>query len=403
VPIEQPGLEAALILFAALFGAIFGSFLNVCILRWGAEPKESVLHPPSHCPQCEHQIRWYENIPILSWLALRGRCSGCGTRISPMYPAVELATALLWAGAVALMGPTLGALELAVASTLLVGIAVSDARAYIIPHELSLGGTVIALAFAAYPDLTGLLPAIWGALFGAGVILLVGELTELALGQEAMGGGDCALMGMVGAFFGWQIVLPVVAFGAVISLLLYAVAVWLPRPGPAASVEAESAGEEQGLRWSKVLTLLLAGFALLGLLAWSVQAGIVGPLLLALFHAVLGAGAAYYLSFLVPERLLAGGWTGVIGLLGAALGMAVGGGFAPDRLIAAVLLAAVAIWGVRRVEVTASPDTAEELSSGGYIPFGVGLALAAGLLAYTGGPERMRQVFAELGPALGIV
>jgi hypothetical protein len=231
----------------------------------------------------------------------------------------------------------------------------------------------------------------------------VGELTELALGQEAMGGGDCALMGMVGAFFGWQIVLPVVAFGAVISLLLYAVAVWLPRPGPAASVEAESAGEEQGLRWSKVLTLLLAGFALLGLLAWSVQAGIVGPLLLALFHAVLGAGAAYYLSFLVPERLLAGGWTGVIGLLGAALGMAVGGGFAPDRLIAAVLLAAVAIWGVRRVEVTASPDPAEELSSGGYIPFGVGLALAAGLLAYTGGPERMRHVFAELGPALGIV
>jgi MFS family permease len=152
-----------------------------------------------------------------------------------------------------------------------------------------------------------------------------------------------------------------------------------------------------------VLTLLLAGFALLGLLAWSVQAGIVGPVLLALFHGVLGAGAAYYLSFLVPERLLAGGWTGVIGLLGAALGIAVGGGFTPDRLIVAGLLAAVAIWGVRRVEVTASPDTAEELSSGGYVPFGVGLALAAGLLAYTGGPERMRQVFAELGPALGIV
>ena len=138
--------------FAAMFGAIFGSFLNVCILRWGAEPKESVLHPPSRCPGCGHQIRWYENIPILSWLALRGRCSGCGKRISPLYPAVELATALLWAGAVALMGPTLPAFKLAVASTILVGIAVSDARAYIIPHELSLGGTAIALAFAAYPD-----------------------------------------------------------------------------------------------------------------------------------------------------------------------------------------------------------------------------------------------------------
>ncbi len=75
-----------------------------------------------------------------------------------------------------------------------------------------------------------MLPAIYGALFGAGLILLVGELTELALGQEAMGGGDCALMGMVGAFFGWEVVLPVVAFGAVISLLLYAIAAWLPRP-----------------------------------------------------------------------------------------------------------------------------------------------------------------------------
>jgi leader peptidase (prepilin peptidase) / N-methyltransferase len=389
--------------FAAMFGAIFGSFLNVCILRWGAEPKESVLHPPSRCPGCGHQIRWYENIPILSWLALRGRCSGCGKSISPLYPAVELATALLWAGAVALMGPTLPAFKLAVASTILVGIAVSDARAYIIPHELSLGGTAIALAFAAYPDAAGLLPAIYGALFGAGVILLVGELTELALGQEAMGGGDCALMGMVGAFFGWEIVLPVVAFGAVISLLLYALAVGLAqvRSTPP-TAEAETGGQQPRTRWVKVLILLLGGLAVLAALAWSVIAGLAGPVLVALFHGVLGAGAAYYLSFIIPERLLAGGWAGVLGLIGAAAGIAIGGGFFPERLIAAALLAALAVWGVRRVEVTASPDTVEELSSGGYIPFGVGLALAAGLLAYTGGPEQMRQLFAELAPALGI-
>ena len=106
-----------MVVFAGLFGAVIGSFLNVCILRWGAEPKESVLHPPSRCPRCGHGIRWYENIPILSWLALRGRCRGCGKPISPLYPAVELATALLWAGAVALLGPTLVALKLAVAST----------------------------------------------------------------------------------------------------------------------------------------------------------------------------------------------------------------------------------------------------------------------------------------------
>jgi leader peptidase (prepilin peptidase)/N-methyltransferase len=395
VPIE--------LLVAALFGAIFGSFLNVCILRWGAEPKESVLHPPSRCLRCGHQIRWYENIPIFSWVALRGRCSGCGMRISPLYPAVELATALLWAGAVALLGPTLPALQLAIASTILVGIAVSDARAYIIPHELSLGGTAIALGFAVYPDFAGLLPAIYGALFGAGIILLVGELTELALGQEAMGGGDCALMGLVGAFFGWEVVLPVVAFGAVISLLLYAVAVSLPRGGPASPSADVEGGEKRPsrMRWGKVLTLLLGGFVVLGLLAWSIHAGVARPVLSAVFDGVLGAGAAYYLSFLLPERLLAGRWAGVFGLLGSAAGIALGGGFSPDRLIPAVVLAGIAVWGGRRVEVAASPDTAQELSSGGYIPFGVGLALAAGLLAYTGGPERMRQIFAELAMALG--
>ncbi|MEZ0334411.1 MAG: A24 family peptidase [Gemmatimonadales bacterium] len=403
MPIEQSGLEAVWIVFAGLFGAVFGSFLNVCILRWGAEPKESVLHPPSRCPRCGHSIRWYENVPLLSWLALRGRCSGCGNPISPLYPAVELATALLWAGAVALLGPTLVALKLAVASTILVGIAVSDARAYIIPHEMSLGGTAIALAFAAYPEPAGVLPAVYGALFGAGLILLVGELTELALGQEAMGGGDCALMGMVGAFFGWEMVLPVVAFGAVISLLLYAVAALMPRSGSRPSPADDAVNEAPaGPRWGKVFILLAGGLVLLGLIALSLQAGVVGPVLMALFHGVLGAGAAYYLSFLVPERMLAGGWAGVCGVLGAAVGIAIGGGLEPSRFIAGAVLAALAIWGMRRVEVTVSPESAEELSSGGYIPFGVGLALAAGVLAYTGGPERMRETLAELAPVLGL-
>jgi hypothetical protein len=156
------------------------------------------------------------------------------------------------------------------------------------------------------------------------------------------------------------------------------------------------------MRWVKVLTLLLGGLLLLGLLAWSVIAGFVRPVMFAFFNGVLGAGAAYYLSFIMPDRITAGAWAGVLGLFGAAAGVAIGGGFAPDSLIAGVLLAAIAVWGGRRVEVTASPDTVEELSSGGYIPFGVGLALAAGLLAYTGGPERMRHMFADLALALGL-
>ncbi|MBA3260416.1 MAG: prepilin peptidase [Gemmatimonadales bacterium] len=402
MPIDPLVPEALVIGLAAVLGAVLGSFLNVCILRWGAEPKQSVVHPPSRCPGCGHQIRWYENIPILSWLALRGRCSGCGSRISPLYPAVELATALLWAGSVALLGPTLTALELAVASTILVGIAVSDARAYIIPHELSLGGTAMALAFAAYPDFSGVAAAVQGALFGAGLILLVGELTELALGQEAMGGGDCALMGMVGGFFGWELVLPVVALGALISLVLYTIVSLLPRPAAHDATEAADEGETGGMRWGKLFTLLSGGVVLLGLMMFALSAGVLGPVVLALFDGVLGAGAAYYLSLVLPERAFRGTWPGVRGLMGAAVGIGVGAGLSPTRIAVGAVAAAAALWAARRVEVAASPETTEELSSGGYIPFGVGLALAAGLLGYTGGAERMRQAFAELAPALGL-
>ncbi|MBA2459409.1 MAG: prepilin peptidase [Gemmatimonadales bacterium] len=401
MPIDPLLPEALAIGLAALLGAVLGSFLNVCILRWGAEPKQSVVHPPSRCPGCGHAIRWYENIPILSWLALRGRCSGCGAPISPLYPAVELATALLWAGSVALLGPTLAALELAAAATILVGIAVSDARAYIIPHELSLGGTALALAFAAYPDFGGIAAAVQGALFGAGLILLIGELTELALGQEAMGGGDCALMGMVGAFFGWEIVLPAVGLGALISLVLYIIVSLLP--GPATEVTgAADQGDAGGMRWGRLFTLLAGGIVLMVLMMFALSAGVLGPVVLALFHGILGAGTAYYLSFLLPARALRGTWPRVRGLLGAAVGISVGAGLSPTRMAVAVVAAGAALWAARKVEVTVSPETTEELSSGGYIPFGVGLALAAGLLGYTGGAERMRQTFAELAPALGL-
>jgi leader peptidase (prepilin peptidase)/N-methyltransferase len=337
----------------------------------------------------------------VSWLALRGRCAGCGLPISPLYPAVELATALLWAGSVMLLGATLAALQLAVAATLLLGIAVTDARAFIIPHEFSLGGTAIALGFAAAgAGGEGLWSGVQGALFGAGVVLLVGEVTELILGQEAMGGGDCALMGMVGAFFGWEAVLPVVALGAVISLVLYFIAALRPRP--AAADTGGEAGEPATLQWGKVLKLLAGGIGLVIAMGWALQAGMFPPLLAALFHAVLGAGAAYYLSFAVPERLAVGRWPRVRGLLGAAAGMALGGAGAWPPIGAAAVLAAVALAWAGSGETEASPETTEELSAGGYLPFGVGLALAAGLLAYAGGFDRIRQTFAELAPALGL-
>lgn len=123
-------------LVAGLFGLTVGSFLNVCSLRWPQD--QSVVSPGSHCPGCDSPIRWYDNVPVLSWLLLRGRCRRCGIGISVQYPLVELATGLMWAGIFAVHGPTWEALRGSIFLTILFGIALSDARFYIIPHELSL-------------------------------------------------------------------------------------------------------------------------------------------------------------------------------------------------------------------------------------------------------------------------
>jgi leader peptidase (prepilin peptidase) / N-methyltransferase len=384
--------------YFALLGAVLGSFLNVCILRWGAEPKQSVMSPPSRCPSCGHAIRWYENIPIVSWLFLRGRCSGCGVRISPMYPAIEAATALIWGGAVALLGLGLPAVELAVAATLLLGIAVSDARAFIIPHEFSLGGTAIALAFAAWPEPAGVLDAVQGGFFGAGLVLLVGEVTELVLGQEAMGGGDCALMGMVGAFFGWESVWPVLALGAFIGVVLH-VPVALRRRAP----PEQDAGDEPGagLRWGQLFKLLAGGLVLVGLMGVAARAGVIGGMLRTASYAVLGAGAAYYVSFLLPKRILDSSVAQVWGLIGASVGIAIGTAHWMGILGGLALGGGALAWASRRT-VAASPAATDELSAQGYLPFGVGLSIAAVLLAFTGGIERVQEIFLEIAPGLGL-
>jgi leader peptidase (prepilin peptidase)/N-methyltransferase len=400
-PVDVEPAHPLLVAYAGLLGLVLGSFLNVCIVRWGAEPKQSVVRPRSRCPRCAHAITWYENIPVLSWLALRGRCSGCGLPISPLYPAVELATGLLWAGAVLLLGPTLAALQLAVAATLLLGIAVSDARAFIIPHEFSLGGTAIAIGLAALAEGgAGAWGVVQGALFGAGVVLLVGEVTELILGQEAMGGGDCALMGMVGAFFGWEAVLPVVALGACVSLALYFAAAFRPRPGAAPA--GDGGDGPDGLRWGKVLKLLAGGVVPVVLLGLALRAGLMPVVLIALFHALLGAGAAYYLGFGLPERLEHGRWLRVRGLLGGAAGIAIGSGGRWPLIATAAVLAGGSLAVARAGDTAPSPETTEDLSAGGYLPFGVGLAIAAGVLAYAGGYERVRQALADLAPGLGL-
>jgi leader peptidase (prepilin peptidase)/N-methyltransferase len=210
------------LVIAAAFGLILGSFLNVCILAWGAEPKQAIGTRRSRCPSCQAPIAWYDNLPVLSWLLLGARCRHCKAPISPMYPLVELATAAIWVFFAWRHGLTLQALAGAAFFTLLLGIGVSDARAYIIPDEFSLGGIPLGLLAAGLlGGREGLVTALIGGAVGFGVLWLVGWLGSALLKQEAMGGGDIKMMAMVGTFVGWTGVALTIFLGALIGTAVF--------------------------------------------------------------------------------------------------------------------------------------------------------------------------------------
>ena len=206
-------------LVAGVFGSLIGSFLNVCIVRWPAE--QSVVRPRSRCPKCGYQITWYDNVPVVSWLLLGGKCRSCRTPIGALYPVIELATALLWAWMVWRFGLTLEAAKGALFCTILLGIAMTDAREYLIPDEFTWGGLVIGLGFAAAGGLSALLTAALGAAVGFTLLWAIGALGTWAFKEEAMGGGDIKMMAMVGAFVGWQGVLLTIFLGALAGTVIF--------------------------------------------------------------------------------------------------------------------------------------------------------------------------------------
>ena len=221
-------IEMLVVVYAALLGAIIGSFLNVCVHRWPLD--QSVVSPRSRCPRCGNEIRWYDNIPIVSWLVLRGRCRNCGEGISVRYPLVELAVALIWGGAMLVplvrdgyLGVvSIGeAVRLATFLTILLGIALTDAEHYIIPDEFSLGGLVIGTALCFLPGGITPMASILGAFVGFGLLWLIAVLGEAAFRKPAMGGGDIKMMAMIGAFIGWQGVLLTIflALGATVTAI----------------------------------------------------------------------------------------------------------------------------------------------------------------------------------------
>jgi leader peptidase (prepilin peptidase)/N-methyltransferase len=197
-------IPALYALCAALFGVLVGSFLNVCICRL---PKnESIVSPPSHCPLCSYQIRWYDNIPLLSYLLLRGRCRGCGAPISLQYPLVELLNGTLTLLLFLRFGPTLAFATLFLFCSALVVITFIDIEHQIIPDEISLSGIVIGFALSFFIRGHSWQNSLCGILLGGGSLLLVAYGYQRLTGKEGMGGGDIKLLAMMGAFLGWKAV-----------------------------------------------------------------------------------------------------------------------------------------------------------------------------------------------------
>ena len=211
--------DPILLVGAGVVGPCVGSFLNVCILRLPHD--QSLMRPPSTCPKCRQRIAWRDNLPVLSWLLLRGKCRWCRAPISAQYPLIEGAVGLLWAVSLAAYGPTVRALSAALLGTLLLGIAITDARHYLIPDEFSWGGLALGLLLSLPGGVDGFLQAVLGACAGFALLYGVAVGGQWLFGEEAMGGGDIKMMAMVGAFVGWKGVLLTVFAGALLGLAIF--------------------------------------------------------------------------------------------------------------------------------------------------------------------------------------
>jgi leader peptidase (prepilin peptidase)/N-methyltransferase len=210
-----------IIALAFIAGLLIGSFLNVCIFRL---PRDlSVVTPSrSFCPGCERTIAWYDNVPLLSYVLLGGRCRYCNERIPWRYPFVELVTGIAFALSVWMFGVTLEALKYVVFSAIMIDLVVTDFETRILPDEFTIGGTIVGLVFAWFvplepdvaalvflianlpylPKLISLLEGVLGAAIGSGIVWFVAWVYQKVRHREGMGMGDFKMMALIGAFLG---------------------------------------------------------------------------------------------------------------------------------------------------------------------------------------------------------
>jgi len=228
-------------LLAALAGLLIGSFLNVCIYRL---PRDlSVVKPRSFCPECNQMISWFDNIPVVSYMVLAGRCRRCGHRISARYPIVELLTAVAFFWSVRDLGPTLAALKFCVFGAILIALVFSDLEERILPDEFTLGGTALGVIFAAFVPLKGgflrliflsptneswisLCDSLLAAAFCGGALWAVGALYEKIRHREGLGLGDVKMVMMVGAFLGVQGALLTLIAGSLLGAVVGLCYIW---------------------------------------------------------------------------------------------------------------------------------------------------------------------------------
>lgn len=229
-------------LIAGILGLVVGSFLNVVIhrlpkmmeRRWAAEcaelsgqapadpgPAFNLVTPRSHCPACQAPVRWYQNLPVLSWLALRGRCAACGTHIGWRYPFIELLTGALFVFCQARYGLGVSTLAWWGFSAALVTLAAIDWDTTLLPDDITLPLLWAGLIAATLQWTPVALPdALWGAVAGYLSLWSIYWLFKLVTGKEGMGHGDFKLLAALGAWFGWQALVPMVLMASVIGAVV---------------------------------------------------------------------------------------------------------------------------------------------------------------------------------------
>lgn len=214
------------ITMAAAFGLVFGSFLNVCITRLPLG--ESIVTPGSHCRRCRAPIHWEDNIPLLSWFLLQGRCRICSVEIPWRYPAVELGLAVLWVMCAIHFGPTLAGLRAAVLCFMLLGLMVTDLETLLLPNLMTIPGLILGVALFTLQSndrWQAFKLSLEGAAVGGGVLLLIAGAYYLVRRKQGMGLGDVKLLAMIGAFLGPLPVLLTFLIGTIATAL--AALVWL--------------------------------------------------------------------------------------------------------------------------------------------------------------------------------